>query len=267
MFGQRLDHATRQAKRTGGACRAVFIDLDRSRSSTTRSATSSATPCCATFAQRLTRACAQAHPRPPRRRRVRRAGSKKFSAPMFIASVAQKLIAAAGAGFPLAGKENHVSASIGASVLSVDNWPERARAAHKNTHIPMYRAKEQVAIRSSSYAAEQNIHTVERLTLESGLRRALEPRAARAALPAAARSRQRPHLRRGSAGALAAPGGSDCCPGELHRDRRGNRTHRGRIGQWSCIRPAPAARLARSGAARRLRMSVNLSRASSCTPG
>ena len=70
-------------------------------------------------------------------------------------------------------QEYSVTASIG-----VSTYPRGRRATPqtllKNADIAMYRAKEEGKNNFRFYAPEMNVHLVERLSLESGLRRALE---------------------------------------------------------------------------------------------
>ncbi|HEV7391853.1 MAG TPA: EAL domain-containing protein [Burkholderiales bacterium] len=89
-----------------------------------------------------------------------------------IGSVAEKLIAALSSNFIIAGREVHVTASIGLSTYPVD--AQDMRSLMKYADIAMYRAKEQGRNTFQFYSDQINMHSVERLTLESQLQGALE---------------------------------------------------------------------------------------------
>jgi EAL domain-containing protein (putative c-di-GMP-specific phosphodiesterase class I) len=77
-----------------------------------------------------------------------------------------------GTPFLVQGQEFHITASIGISTYP-DDGPDM-QTLMKNADIAMYRAKEQGKNNFQFYSAQINLHSIERLTLESSLRRALE---------------------------------------------------------------------------------------------
>src|SRR5688500_14058283 len=89
-----------------------------------------------------------------------------------VATVAEKLIASLTENFVIAGREVHVTASIGVSSYPAD--AQDMRSLLKNADIAMYRAKEQGRNTFQFYSDQINVHSVERLTLESQLRGALD---------------------------------------------------------------------------------------------
>jgi len=88
-----------------------------------------------------------------------------------VTIVAEKLIAALTANFVLAGREVHVTASIGISAFPEDGVDPVNLL--KNADAAMYRAKEQGKNNYVYYSAQMNIHALERVEMESDLRHAL----------------------------------------------------------------------------------------------
>ena len=89
-----------------------------------------------------------------------------------VVAVARKILAAAMKPFTLLGQECRVTASIG-----ISSYPSDARdepTLMKNADIAMYYAKEEGKNNFQFYSGEIQTQSLERLTLETNLRRALE---------------------------------------------------------------------------------------------
>ena len=172
MFNQRLTHALAQAERYETRLAVFFIDLDRFKIINDTLGHESGDLLLREVAKRLTDNLRAADT-------VARLGGDEFVVlieqvvdPHDLTGVAQKLIAALSAGFRLSGQEYHVTASIGVSTYPDDGAD--LQTLLKNADIAMYRAKEQGRNAFQFYSAQMNVHSLERLSLESGLRRALE---------------------------------------------------------------------------------------------
>jgi predicted signal transduction protein with EAL and GGDEF domain len=90
----------------------------------------------------------------------------------YVATVARKILSAVAQPFILSGNEFHVTASIGISIYPQDGLDEQTLT--KNADIAMYQAKEEGKNNFQFYSAKLNNNSLERLTLESALRHALE---------------------------------------------------------------------------------------------
>ena len=90
----------------------------------------------------------------------------------YAATVAQKILSAVARPFVLLGQEFRVTASIGISTYPQDGLDEQTLT--KNADIAMYQAKEEGKNNFQFYSEKLNANSLERLTLESGLRHALE---------------------------------------------------------------------------------------------
>jgi diguanylate cyclase (GGDEF)-like protein len=86
--------------------------------------------------------------------------------------IAHKILAAARTSFVALGQESHVTASVGISTYPKDGKDEQSLM--KNADIAMYQAKQNGKNNFQFYSMQINANSLERLALESSLRRALE---------------------------------------------------------------------------------------------
>ena len=89
-----------------------------------------------------------------------------------ISACAQRLVGQLGAPYLLDQKDCHVTLSVGISIFPADG--SDSQSLLKAADVAMYRAKETGRNNYQYYVPSMNIHTLERLELESDLRRALE---------------------------------------------------------------------------------------------
>ena len=89
-----------------------------------------------------------------------------------IAVVAQKILGALLKPFATLGQEFHITGSIGISFYPSDGRDERSLMKHAD--VAMYRAKAEGKNNFQFYSEALNTHSLERLTMESSLRRALQ---------------------------------------------------------------------------------------------
>jgi diguanylate cyclase (GGDEF)-like protein len=92
--------------------------------------------------------------------------------PVYVGSVSQKLIDALAAAFTIGGREYRVTASIGVAVYPQDGADSESLI--KSADAAMYRAKQKGRNAFEFYSAQLSTDAIERLSLEAGLRRALE---------------------------------------------------------------------------------------------
>ncbi|WDZ94446.1 EAL domain-containing protein [Herbaspirillum sp. WKF16] len=95
-----------------------------------------------------------------------------FDDPLQLGEIAQKLLAEARKPFIIDGQEATLSASIGIATYPGDGM--NAQVLIKNADIAMYRAKHHGKDDYRFFSDEINTNTVERIALESELRRAIE---------------------------------------------------------------------------------------------
>ncbi len=90
----------------------------------------------------------------------------------YAATAAQKILNAIARPYTLLGQEFRVTASVGISIFPQDGKDEQTLT--KNADIAMYQAKEEGKNNFQFYSEKLNANSLERLALESSLRRALD---------------------------------------------------------------------------------------------
>jgi diguanylate cyclase (GGDEF)-like protein len=90
----------------------------------------------------------------------------------YAAAVGQKILTAVAHPFRLTGREFRVSASVGISTFPQDGQDDLTLM--KNADVAMYQAKQTGKNNFQFYSEELNVHSLERMSLEAGMRRALE---------------------------------------------------------------------------------------------
>ena len=172
MFSERLGGAIANAERHGRTLAVLFIDLDKFKVINDTLGHEAGDYVLGEAARRLTDSLRAGDT-------VARLGGDEFVVlleevvdPVYVGSVSQKLIDALAAAFTIGGNEYRVTASIGVSAYPQDG--SDAETLLKNADIAMYRAKEKGRNAFEFYSAHLSSDAIERLSLESGLRRALE---------------------------------------------------------------------------------------------
>jgi diguanylate cyclase (GGDEF)-like protein/PAS domain S-box-containing protein len=172
MFNRNVMHAITRAQRYGRTLAILFIDLDRFKFINDTLGHEVGDYVLEEIAERL-RGCMRGSDT------IARFGGdefviliEEFTAPSDITGVVNKLLVAVRKPLKNQGQEFSLSASVGISTYPDDG--NNAQTLLKNADIAMYRAKDRGRNDFQFYSSEMNVHSVERLAMESSLRLALE---------------------------------------------------------------------------------------------
>jgi diguanylate cyclase (GGDEF)-like protein len=172
LFNETLAHAIAQAERHERSAALFFMDLDRFKNINDTLGHGVGDRVLQEAARRLTAAVRGAD-------MVARLGGDEFvllvedfAAHADLEEIAGKILEAFAPTVMIDGQELGLSASIGICIYPADGRDASTLLA--NADIAMYRAKEQGSSRYCFYAAELNHLSQERLSLEAGLRHALD---------------------------------------------------------------------------------------------
>jgi diguanylate cyclase (GGDEF)-like protein len=172
LFNETLSHAIAQAKRHGRSLALLFMDLDRFKNINDTMGHGVGDRVLQEAARRVTGAVRSSD-------LVARLGGDEFVLLLEeshddgeLVEIAQKILKAFAPTFIIDGQELALSASLGICTFPTDGGD--AQTLLSSADIAMYRAKEQGRNRFCFYAAELNTLSQERLSLEAGLRHALD---------------------------------------------------------------------------------------------
>ncbi|MDR5907172.1 putative bifunctional diguanylate cyclase/phosphodiesterase [Franzmannia qiaohouensis] len=171
-FSHLLTHGMQHAGRYDKRLALLFLDLDRFKAINDSLGHDAGDELLKEVSQRLIRSVRKSD-------RVARLGGDEFvvllpeiEAADQINRVAEKILAAVSAPFLLAGQEFHITVSIGVAQYPSDGEDEQTLMKHAD--VAMYHAKEEGKNNAQFYSEELKSGSLERLTLEQSLRRALE---------------------------------------------------------------------------------------------
>ena len=172
LFHQRLQRSLAHAQRFNEDLAVLFIDLDRFKNVNDTLGHDAGDSVLQAVAGRLKDCLREVDT-------LARLGGDEFALLIeqvadarFVGNVARKLLKTIGEPLMIGEQEYQITASIGISTFPADG--SDATTLLKNADIAMYRAKERGKNNSQFYAAAMNAHSVARLSLETGLRHALE---------------------------------------------------------------------------------------------
>ncbi len=172
MFNERLQQALAQAARFERSLSLLFIDLDGFKNVNDTLGHNAGDALLAELATRLRATLREGDV-------IGRMGGDEFvvlveevAEATQVAEVAKKVLEMATRPFQFQGRECGVTASIGISIYPDDG--KDAQTLLKNADIAMYLVKQQGKNSFRFYSPQMNVHLMERLSLESGLRRAME---------------------------------------------------------------------------------------------
>ena len=192
LFNLRAEAAVKEAKEKDGCLAVMLIDLDASRTSTTRSATRAATGCSARSPRTCPADAPRRHGRAARRRRVRRRSRSGSTTPTAVLALAQKVRAVVAdprimTGSSVHGRRQHRDRPL--------PRPRRRRrdpdATRRRRHVP-----QQADPAPALYTASTTTTPRQRLSLVADLHRAIAGQRAAGQLPAPGRPRDRRAARR-----------------------------------------------------------------------
>ncbi|HEU4617959.1 MAG TPA: diguanylate cyclase, partial [Gammaproteobacteria bacterium] len=173
-FGELLNHAIETTRRRDGQCAVLFIDLDRFKVINDSLGHEAGDQLLKTMSARLSRCMRKSD-------MVARLGGDEFVVLLedsndaaAAAEVAKKILAAVMEPVEIMGQECRVTASVG-----IARYPDDARDAltlMKHADVAMYLAKEEGKNNYQFYSLATSAMSVERLTLETQLSRALQQR-------------------------------------------------------------------------------------------
>ena len=172
MFNDRLHQALAQAARFERSLALLFIDLDGFQDVNDTHGHTVGDVLLAELANRLRASLREGDV-------IGRMGGdefvvliEEFTEAGQVAEVAKKLLDTVARPFTLQGRDCQVTASLGISIYPDDG--KDADTLIKNADMAMYLVKQQGKSSYRFYSPQMNVHLVERLSLESGLRRAIE---------------------------------------------------------------------------------------------
>ena len=172
LFSQFLGQSISQARRHHWPLAVLFLDLDRFKHINDTLGHDAGDELLKEVATRL-KACLRDSDT------IARLGGDEFvvllpelSEEKYVATVAQKILSTLARPFILAGQEFRITASVGISIYPQDGLDEQTLT--KNADIAMYQAKGDGKNRFRLYSEKLHASSLERLSLESGLRLALE---------------------------------------------------------------------------------------------